>query len=98
MLFEYGSAGAFIAGRVSEDSLSRLNATRSISGIELLLLNESRGKLNCNPKSVDLEENGIVFVSGQAKNEGLPENKTYNTLELGNIDALLFGGRIYIYN
>lgn len=100
VLCEYGGASALILGEVSATGQERLIETRKIENTDLLLLWGGGSKTNCSPVALDLCENGLVLVSGRSSSqvEGLENKKLLRTSEMGNIDTLFFGGKIYIYN
>ncbi|MBQ1222934.1 MAG: ComEC/Rec2 family competence protein, partial [Oscillospiraceae bacterium] len=97
---EYGSAGAFIAGEVSAKAQERLILSRGIDSADLLLLANGGSKASCSPETLELCEDGLVLISGRSRSEaeGLADKKVLRTFEMGNIDTLFFGGKIYIYN
>lgn len=97
---EYGSAGAFIAGEVSAAAQERLILSRGIGSADLLFLANGGSKASCSPETLELCKDGLVLISGRSRSEaeGLADKKVLRTFEMGNIDTLFFGGKIYIYN
>ena len=96
---EYGGARTLITGRVSAKAQERMISTRELSSVEVLVLSSGESRPRCSDGVLALAGDGLVLVSGERGKDGLlSEKNTRYTCDIGNITALFFGGKIYIYN